>query len=69
MLQVGASTLPTITDLITNIGLALTFIWGQFSTFLSTLQSNSLLMYVILVPIVLGVLGLVVKVVKRFGVK
>ena len=56
-------------SLITSIQGALTFIWGLFTDFLGMITSNNVLLYVVLVPIVGAVIAIVVKVLRKFGVR
>lgn len=65
-------TWPAITDLssiMTNIANALTVIWGMFTTFLSQVTGNPILLFAVLMPIVVSVIMIVMKILRKFGVR
>ena len=57
--------------LINSITAAVSFIWGLFGDVLDIIldPNNVILLYVTLVPIVIGVMYAVFKVLKKFGVR
>lgn len=61
--------LATLTQLIGDIGSAITFIWSIFTNLVNTIASNNLLLYSVLVSLAFGVIGLGYKVVKSFGLR
>lgn len=61
--------LPSITDIVSNVGSAITWIFTHFNDMLSTILSNSLLVYVIGIALGSAILFAVLKIVRKFGVK
>lgn len=48
---------------------ASTWIFSLFNTFITTITENDLLLYPVLLFIVLGAVGLVIGIVRRFGMR
>lgn len=61
--------LATLTNLISGMGDAIEWIFGLFKNFCEVIASNDLLLYPVLLAIVLGVVGLVIKIVRSFGMR
>lgn len=58
-----------LTNLITNMKSAITWLFGMFNRFVTEIASNDLLLYPVLVFLVMGAIGLVIAIVRRFGMK
>lgn len=65
----GGLSIANITDLIGFITEAIAFIWGLFGDFISEITANPLLVFMVVLAIVCGAIGLVIKIVKAFGLK
>ena len=65
----GGLTIANITQLITFIKEAIAFIWGLFGDFIEQITANPLLVFMVVLAIVCGSVGLVIKIVKSFGLK
>lgn len=61
--------LATLTNLITSMKTAIEWIFGLFTDFCNTIASNDLLLYPVLLFIVIGVIGIVIKLVRSFGMR
>lgn len=65
----GETLATSVGGIITALGTANSFLWGLFQAFLTMIMENAL----ITVPVMLGLLTssilIVVKVIRRFGVK
>ena len=61
--------MAVLTDIVSGIGSVSTWYWGLFQDFLDMIVSNSLLLWAVAFAIVAGSVGLLVKVVRKFGVK
>jgi hypothetical protein len=61
--------LATLDSIVTGIGSVSTWFWSLFQDFLDMIVSNSLLLWAVAFAIVAGSVGLLIKVVRRFGVK
>lgn len=61
--------LATLTQLITDIGTGMTFIWSIFTNLCNTIASNSLLLYSVLASLAFAVVYAGYRVVKSFGLK
>lgn len=61
--------LASITSLISGMKTAIAWIWSLFQTFIETIASNDLLLWPVLLFIVMGAIGLVIGIVKKFGLK
>lgn len=59
----------SLTDLMSYISNALSVLWGYFATFLQQITSNPILLFCVLFPICLSVIGIVMKILRRFGVR
>lgn len=58
-----------LSGLINGMKTAMAWIFTLFNTFINTITSNDLLLYPVLLFIVLGAVGLVITIVRRFGMK
>lgn len=58
-----------ITGIITSITTVSTWVWGLFSDFLGMIIANPLIAFPILFAILAGGVGVVLKMVKKFGVR
>ncbi len=65
----GSTLLTGITNIITNLGTVGTFIWGLFGTFLEMILENALIAFPVMFAVLAGCVMLVVKLIRRFGVK
>lgn len=65
----GPSSLADLSTLISGIKEAVAWIFGLFSTVIDTIASNSLLLYPVLFALVMGGIALVVKIIRKFGLK
>lgn len=61
--------IASLTDIVTGIGSVSTWFWGLFQDFLDMITENSVLLWAVAFAIVAGSVGLIVKVVRKFGVK
>ncbi len=61
--------LASLTNLISGMGDAIAWIWTLFTRFCNTIASNDLLLYPVILFIVVAVVGLVIKIVRSFGLK
>lgn len=61
--------MAALTDIVSGVGSVSTYFWGLFQDFLDMIVSNSLLLWAVAFAIVAGSVGLLVKVVRKFGVK
>lgn len=61
--------MASLSSIVEGIGSISTWFWGLFQDFLDMITSNSLLLWAVAFAIVAGSVGLLVKVVRRFGVK
>lgn len=64
--SVGFASITTIVQGISTVG---SWFFGLFTDFVNMIGSNSLLLYTVIVAIAVGVVGLLYKVVKGFGIK
>ncbi len=60
------ASLETIINGIKTVG---TWFFGLFTDFVNMIGTNSLLLYTVILAIAIGVIGLLYKVVKGFGIK
>lgn len=58
-----------LSTLISGIQSAMTWIFGLFTTVVDTIASNDLLLYPVLLCMVIAAVGLVIKIVKKFGLR
>lgn len=63
------ATLADISGLISQIKAGIVWLFSLFGTFVDTISSNDLLLYPVLLGIVIGVVGLVVTIVRKFGMR
>lgn len=63
------TTLAGLDNLISGIKSAITWIFGLFSTVVNTIASNDLLLYPVLLAIVISAVALVLKIVRKFGLR
>lgn len=61
--------MASLTSIVDGIGSISTWFWGLFQDFLDMITGNSLLLWAVAFAIVAGSVGLLVKVVRKFGVK
>ena len=61
--------IASVTGLIGQIQAALQFIWGIFENLVSTIASNTLLLWAVGLAIVCGAIGVGLRVVRKFGLK
>lgn len=61
--------IANLSDIVTGIGSVSTWFWGLFQDFLDMITENSVLLWAVAFAIVAGSVGLIVKVVRKFGVK
>ena len=59
----------TITAVLAALTSVVNMFWGLFDPFLDMITSNGLILWPVLVAITVSVVGLLVKIVKKFGVK
>lgn len=62
-------TLAPLETLISGIRSAVDWIFGLFARVVNTITSNDLLLYPVLLCIVISAVGLVIKIVRKFGLK
>ena len=62
-------TFASLTDIITNLGLGSTWFWARFTDFVDMITQNDLLLWSVIFALVAGSIGLLVKVIRYFGVK
>lgn len=58
-----------LSNLITNMGTGITWLFGMFKRFITEISSNDLLLYPVLLFLVMGSITLVIRIVKKFGMK
>lgn len=58
-----------LTNLLSNMGSGITWLFGMFTRFIAEISSNDLLLYPVLLFLVMGSVTLVIKIVKKFGMK
>lgn len=63
------TSLASLDTLISGIKSAMTWVFSLFTTVVNVITSNDLLLYPVLLCIVLGAVGLVVAIIKKFGMK
>lgn len=68
-LEATAVAVATLSGLATGIGEALTWFWGIFTDLMQSIASNPLMLWGVGFAIVAGVIGLALKVVRKFGIK
>lgn len=58
-----------MTSLFDNMKLGMKWIFSLFKTFVDTIIGNDLLLYPVVLFIVLGAVGLVITIIRRFGLR
>lgn len=58
-----------LSGLINGMKQAMAWIFTLFNTFIDTITENDLLLYPVLLFIVIGAVGLVISIVRKFGMK
>lgn len=58
-----------LTNLVSNMGECITWLFGMFNRFVTEISSNDLLLYPVLLFLVMGAVTLVIRIVKKFGMK
>lgn len=61
--------IASLTDIASGIGSALTWFWTIFSSLVTSIATNSVLLWSVGFAIVAGAVLAAVKVVRRFGIK
>lgn len=67
--EASKTMLEGVTAIITSLGDVSTFVWGLFSDFLSMIISNAVIAFPVLLAILSAAILIVVKIVRRFGVR
>lgn len=65
----GGVYMAVLTTLISGITAASVFIFGLFTDFIDMIATNDILLYLVLFSMVAGSVGLVISLIKRFGLK
>ncbi len=65
----GEISLASLDTLITGIKAAIAWIFGLFSRFINTIATNDLLLYPVLLCMVIAAVALVLRIVRKFGLK
>lgn len=65
----GGVYMAVLTTLISGITEASTFIFGLFTDFIDMIATNDILLYLVLFSMVAGSVGLVISLIRRFGLK
>lgn len=58
-----------VTGIVTSMGTANTFLWSLFEDFLNMIMSNALIAIPVLLAVLCGAIGVVIRIIRRFGVK
>ena len=61
--------MASLSTLISGMTTAISWIYSLFETFCDTIVENDLLLYPVLLFIVIAAVGLVIKIVRSFGMK
>lgn len=61
--------LASLASIASSIGEAATWFWDIFTDFINTIASNDLLLWPVILAIVAGVVGLAIKLIRKFGIK
>lgn len=56
-------------SIVTEAGSVMSFVWGLFGQLLGVVTSNALIAIPVLMAILIGGIGIAMKVVRRFGVR
>ena len=62
-------TLAPLADLIGQIQAGMTWLFGRFTTVVNTITSNDLLLYPVIFALVSSGVALVIRIVRKFGMK
>jgi len=62
-------TIAALTDILAGLGTISPWFWGLFTGLVDLIAGNSLLLWSVILAMVAGTIGLVLKVVRKFGVK
>lgn len=65
----GSTMITTLTGIIESLGTVSTFVWGLFSDFLTMILENALIAFPVLFAVLAGAVFMVIKIVRKFGVK
>lgn len=65
----GTTAITDISSLISLVTEGLAFIWGLFGDFIDVITANPIILFMVLLAIVCGAVGLVVLIVRKFGLK
>lgn len=65
----GGVSLATLDTLITGIKAAIAWIFSLFARIVSTISSNDLLLYPVLLCMVIAAVTLAIRIVRKFGMK
>lgn len=65
----GTTMLNTITGIIESLGTVGTFVWGLFGDFLTMILENALIAFPVLFAVLAGAVFMVIKIIRKFGVK
>ena len=65
----GAATFASLSDIISYLGTVGTWFWSLFTGFYGIIISNSVLLWLVLAGTVFFAIGLVIKVLKKFGLR
>lgn len=58
-----------LSNLITNMGVGIKWLFGMFTSFINEIASNDLLLYPVLLFLVMGAVTLVIRIVRKFGMR
>lgn len=61
--------MASLTDLAGDIGSISTWFWGLFQDFVEMIVTNNLLLWAVAFAIIAGSVGLIIKIVRKFGLK
>ena len=61
--------MAALTTIATNIATVATWFWGIFTNLINVITSNDLILWPVILAIVMGALGMAVKVIRKFGIK
>lgn len=63
------ASLASLDNLISGIKSAVAWIFGLFGRFINIIASNDLLLYPVLLAIVISAVGLVIGIIRKFGLR
>jgi len=61
--------MASIADVLTGLGQVGPWFWGRFTDLIDLIANNSILLVAVIFAIVAGVIGVILKVVRKFGIK